>query len=91
MASESSIASDATVEDAKVDNQTSTETTEWISSEPVVVEGGEGDERLKRNAALIRLLHQWLADESGYDEATWPVVKQAIEEHRLSHRKRFCD
>jgi len=36
-----------------------------------------------KNEAVIRLLEQWLADESGYDERTWPIVKRAIEENRL--------
>jgi hypothetical protein len=41
------------------------------------------------NEATRRLLRQWLADESGYDEATWTRVKQAIEANRLSDRPRF--
>jgi hypothetical protein len=44
-----------------------------------------------KNAAARRLLQEWLADESGYDEAVWPKIKQLIEENRLSARKRFCD
>ncbi len=42
-----------------------------------------------KSEAMIRLLHEWAADESGYDEATWPIVKQAIEDNALSNRKRF--
>ena len=45
----------------------------------------------RKNAAARRLLQEWLADESGYDEAVWPKIKQLIEENRLSARKRFCD
>ena len=45
----------------------------------------------QKNEAARRLLQEWLADDSGYDEAVWPKVKQLIEEHRLSPRKRFCD
>ena len=48
-------------------------------------------EQCRKNAAARRLLQEWLADESGYDEAVWPKVKQLIEENRLSARKRFCD
>jgi hypothetical protein len=48
-------------------------------------------EQEAQNAAVIRLLEEWMADESGYDEAVWPVVKAAIEDNRLSSRKRFCD
>ena len=47
-------------------------------------------QRLKNEAAR-RLLQEWLADESGYDEEVWPKVKQLIEDNRLSPRKRFYD
>ncbi len=35
------------------------------------------------NAAAIRLLDEWLADESGYDERVWPVVEKALRENPL--------
>ncbi len=44
-----------------------------------------------KNEAARRLLQEWLADDSGYDEEVWSKVKQLIEENRLSPRKRFCD
>lgn len=44
-----------------------------------------------KNQAAIQLIDQWLADESGYDEEAWPILKQTIEENRLSTRKRFHD
>ena len=44
-----------------------------------------------KNQAAIRLLNEWLADESGYDETAWPVAKRAIETYRLSDRPRFHD
>ena len=44
-----------------------------------------------KNEAAIHLLEQWMADESGYDERTWPIVKRAIEETHISYRKRFSD
>ena len=44
-----------------------------------------------QNTAAIELLHQWLEDESGYDERVWPRLKEAIEQDRLSERKRFSD
>jgi len=44
-----------------------------------------------RNEAAIQLLHEWLEDDSGYDERAWPRLKEAIEEDRLSYRKRFSD
>ena len=45
----------------------------------------------QKNEAARRLLQEWLADESGYDEEVWPKVKQLIEDNRLSPRRRFCD
>lgn len=47
--------------------------------------------RRKRNAAAIALLDKWLSDDSGYDEATWPDLKEAIELSRTSTRRRFSD
>jgi hypothetical protein len=44
-----------------------------------------------KNEIAIRLLRVWLADESGYDEKAWELVKKTLEENRLSHRKRFDD
>lgn len=40
---------------------------------------------------LTKLLDSWLADESGHDERVWPRLEKAIEENRLSSRKRFDD
>ena len=48
----------------------------------------------RRNAAARQLLQKWLADDSGYDEETWPFLKQALEENRVSagsFRKLFRD
>ncbi len=42
-----------------------------------------------KNEAVIHLLGEWLADDSGYDEWAWPIAKRAIEENRLSYRTRF--
>jgi hypothetical protein len=44
-----------------------------------------------RNEEAISLLKKWLADESGYDERVWPIVKKAVEQNRPSYRKRFRD
>lgn len=38
---------------------------------------------------LIKTLQSWLEDESGYDEETWPWLKKALEEDRLSARRLF--
>ena len=35
-----------------------------------------------RSAAVVSLLKRWLADESGYDEETWPKLKKAIDRQR---------
>lgn len=40
----------------------------------------------QKNNAAIRLLQEWLSDESGYDEEYWPFIKNVIEENRLSER-----
>ena len=37
----------------------------------------------------IRLLDEWMADESGYDEETWPELKVALNRDRLSSRRLF--
>lgn len=47
--------------------------------------------RRERHAAVIALLDEWLADESGYDEKAWPNLKTKIEESRTSTRRRFGD
>lgn len=48
--------------------------------------GGEDD-------PVIRLLNEWLADESGYDEAVWPELKEALNRERAlaGARKLFRD
>jgi hypothetical protein len=45
----------------------------------------------QRNTAAQQLLRAWLADESGYDEETWPRLKQALEANRAGNRKLFRD
>ncbi len=39
--------------------------------------------------ALLRLVDKWLAEDDGYDAVTWPVIREDIEEYRLSDRDRF--
>lgn len=34
------------------------------------------------NLAAIRLLDEWMADDSGYDEETWPELEAAIDRNR---------
>ena len=40
---------------------------------------------MTKNNGAIKLLDTWLADESGYDERTWPVIEEILkgEEMRL--------
>jgi hypothetical protein len=53
-------------------------------------ENGPADSgRAERIDAAIRLLDEWMADESGYDEETWPKLQAALEEDRLSSRRLF--
>jgi hypothetical protein len=48
-------------------------------------------ERQRRVRELIRLLDEWMDDESGYDEKIWPQLKAALENDRLSSRRLFDD
>jgi hypothetical protein len=52
---------------------------------------GARTNRQSRNQAAIRLLREWMADDSGYDAKVWPLLRNAIEHNRLSYRKRFGD
>lgn len=38
--------------------------------------------QLKKNQAAIELVKGWMADESGYDEETWPSLKAALNANR---------
>jgi hypothetical protein len=44
------------------------------------------------NVAALRLLDEWMADDSGYDEESWPELKEAIDRNRREagqYRKLF--
>jgi hypothetical protein len=41
--------------------------------------------------AAVQLLADWKAEESGYDEQTWPLIRKSVERNRLSLRPRFSD
>jgi excisionase family DNA binding protein len=45
---------------------------------------GAPREQMERNQAARRLLAEWLADESGYDEEVWPAVERLLEENPVS-------
>lgn len=44
-----------------------------------------------QGGGLARLLDEWLADESGYDEEAWSELKEALDRDRLSYRRLFVD
>ena len=37
---------------------------------------------------VVRLVEGWLADDSGYDEATWPDLKAALDRERAADAAR---
>lgn len=45
----------------------------------------------ERAEQLIAALDEWMADESGYDEATWPEIAEALDHERdqLGMRRLF--
>lgn len=51
--------------------------------------GNTSNRESSRQVACIELLNQWLADESGYDEAVWPKVKETLEASLASNRLPF--
>jgi predicted DNA-binding antitoxin AbrB/MazE fold protein len=64
-----------------------------LFEEPVnLPEGAEVRVELVRpgpQQEAIKLIDQWLADQSGYDEQSWPELKTDMERDRLSSRRRF--
>jgi len=44
-----------------------------------------------KRAKLSSLLRQWMAHEADYDAKNWGRAKKAVEQNRLSLRKRFDD
>ena len=48
-------------------------------------------ERARHIEEVVRLLEEWMADASGYDEETWPELKAALQRNRLSSRPLFND
>mgnify|MGYP001466789303 CR=1 FL=1 len=39
----------------------------------------------------LRLIDEWMADESSYEDDTWEELKAALDEDRPSTRKLFVD
>jgi len=50
---------------------------------------GATTEVQKRTQKAVQLLDRWLADESGYDEASWNDLKLALDRDRTSARRLF--
>jgi len=42
-----------------------------------------------KNKKIMALIDKWLTVDSDYDEKVWPLVKESIENNRLSDRRRF--
>lgn len=53
-----------------------------IASKALVASRGSAE-------AVLKLVEQWLAEDDGYDQEVWPIIRQDIEEYRLSDRSRF--
>lgn len=47
--------------------------------------------RRQKLAELVKIVNEWMTDESGYDEETWPELKAALQANRGSQRKLFSD
>ena len=41
--------------------------------------------------AALRLLQEWMADDSGYDAETWPEVKTALDQNRPPGARKLFD
>lgn len=67
--------------------------TESSTSSKAVIVSEEERKQLQhlKNEAAKLLLNQWLSDKSGYDEKAWPQVVEALEQNRISIRKRFSE
>lgn len=57
----------------------------WIIKDLI----GEVVRKDAKRQALRDLVESWLADTSGYDKRVWPKLARAIEQNRLSYRKRL--
>lgn len=56
--------------------------------------GGGASSASPEGDRLNRLLDSWMADESGYDEETWPDLKRALDRNRADsgdRRRLFVD
>ena len=51
------------------------------TSDEVAEPTGAGYDQRARRA--VELLRQWSAEEDGYDDEIWPLLKEELEDHRL--------
>lgn len=47
------------------------------------------DENDERNARALQLVCEWLAEDPGYDEEVFPILKAELEADRVSYRRLF--
>ena len=57
---------------------------EAFLAHPDVPAAPAGGRQAERNSAARRLLAEWMADDSGYDEQVWPTVERLLEQHPVS-------
>lgn len=62
---------------------------ELLQHMPSPASAARQNEPSERKQRLLQQLDEWLADDSGYDEETWPKLKTALEQDRLSSRSLF--
>jgi hypothetical protein len=48
---------------------------------------GPGSGRQDRYRQAATLLHQWMAEDDGYDQETWPLVKEELKDLRTRCRE----
>jgi hypothetical protein len=75
------------------DREITPEFEELVRSHFGLIEG-EASPRPPDGDGLDRLLDSWIADESGYDEGTWPDLKGALDRNRAEsgdRRRLFFD
>ena len=89
--SDSGTMAEADITRRMANQATSITLSNWAKSDEAVRPEPAIAAQIQKNAAAIRLINRWLADESGYDERVWPTVRDAIEANRLSDRSRFGD
>ncbi|MDB5330421.1 MAG: hypothetical protein JWP03_1572 [Phycisphaerales bacterium] len=46
------------------------------------------DEERRKRAELLRLMGEWMADESGEQERSWEIAEKLLKENALSDRNR---